>query len=95
MLIHHVEPFNVPHDALVPLHGIVAMLGEPFVHVKEEELLGPEHTGHGLAQDASLILADMRRGDLAIELVCLILAGFQGGGKAAEGIADAGWRPHR
>ena len=69
MLIQHMEPFAVPHDALAPLHRIFAVLREPFVHVKEEELLGPEHTRHGLAQDAGLILADMGRGDLTIELV--------------------------
>ena len=92
MLIHHVEPFAVPHDSLAPLHRIFAMLREPFVHVKEEELLGPEHTGHRLAHNEGFIFAEMCRGDLAIELVCLALARLHGRVKAAEWIADGGRR---
>ena len=68
------------------------MLGEPFVQIKEEILLGPEHAGHGLAHDQSFILGDLGRRDLAIELVRFPLTGLQGRGKAAEGIADSGGR---
>src|ERR1700684_3163233 len=92
VLIYHVEPFAVPHDSLAPLHRIFAMLREPFVHVKEEELLGPEHTGHRLAQDAGLVFAEMGRGDLAIKLARLALASLHSLSKTAEHIADGGRR---
>ena len=65
------------------------MLREPFVQVKEEELFGPEHAGHGLAHDACFILAEMGWSDLSIELVCLSLAHLHDRGKNAERFAMA------
>ena len=58
MLVHHVEPFAVPHEASARLHRILTMFREPFVHVEEEILLAPEHPGQRLAHDQGFIFAD-------------------------------------
>ena len=76
MLVHHVEPFAVPHEASAGLHRIDTVLLEPFVHVEEEILLGPEHPGQRLAHDQGLIFADAFRGDGFVELIGLALAGL-------------------
>ena len=56
------------------LHRIVAMLFEPFVHIEEEVLLGPKHSGQRLAHDKGFISADTGRSDGLVELVRLALA---------------------
>ena len=58
VLIHHVEPFAVPHLPAVRPHRIDAMFLEPFVHVETEVLLAPQHPGQRLAHDEGLIFAD-------------------------------------
>ncbi len=87
VLVHHVEPFAVPHEASAGLHRIDAMFLEPFVHIEEEELLGPEHPGQRLAHDEGLIFADTRWGYGFVELVGLTLAGLHDFSKVLEGIA--------
>ena len=68
------------------------MLLEPFVHVEEEKLLGPEHPGQRLAHDEGLIFADTGRSDGFVELIGLALAGLHDLSKALERIAHGGRR---
>ena len=57
------------------LHRILTMFLEPYVHVEEEILLGPEHSGQRLAHDEGFIFADTGRGDGFVELVRLAAGG--------------------
>src|ERR1700727_1706503 len=41
VLIHHVEPFAVPHETSARLYRIYTVLLEPLVHVEKEVLFAP------------------------------------------------------
>ena len=90
MLIYHVEPFAVPHEVSAGLHRIVTMFIEPFVHVEEEVLLGPQHPSQRLTHDKRFIFADAGWGYGFVELVGLAPAGLHDLREVLEGIADGG-----
>src|SRR5215831_11754668 len=91
VLIHHVEPFRIPHEARTWLHRINAMFLEPFVHIEKEKLFGPKHPGERLTHNQGFIRADSFRSYRFVELVCLSMPSLQSRGEALEGIIDRCW----
>jgi hypothetical protein len=72
VVVLHVEPAAVPDVAGPPVHERVRpVLLEPAGEVEQVVLLRPDHPGHRLPLDASLVLRQRRRRDGLVEEVRL------------------------
>jgi hypothetical protein len=70
MVADHVEPLAVPHLPSWP-QRIDAVLLEPFLDIKKEVLLAPQHAGQRLTHHIGRIFADPGWRDRPVELVGL------------------------